>query len=170
MAGRAAKREGGALAALDEAGRGQRHVVGRLDRIPGAFDEGRAGVEGIIAEQRVDRLRRHVAAQAARRPGVGHRRAVRPLSIPSAPDGRQEVDIVGAVHALGGRRDHGSAGARIGPSPSVSTRARMYLGARRHLEARHDRARDQFHLPGMAGMQRRKDCLHACLFALAPET
>ena len=64
VAGRAAEREGGALAALDEAGRRQRHVVGRLDRVPGALDEGRAGVERIVAEQRVDRL-----AAARRRAG-----------------------------------------------------------------------------------------------------
>ena len=54
MAGRPAQREGGGLAVFDQRGGGQRHVIGRFDGGPGAGDEGRAGIEGIEAEQRVD--------------------------------------------------------------------------------------------------------------------
>ena len=60
MARRAAEREGGPFASLDESGGGQRDIIGRLDRVPCAFDEARAAVEGIEAEQRVDGLRAHV--------------------------------------------------------------------------------------------------------------
>jgi hypothetical protein len=56
------------------------HVIGRFDGGPGAFDEGGAGVEGIVAEQGIDALR-HVAAQAARRPGEGHGRALCPSAV-----------------------------------------------------------------------------------------
>ena len=72
VARRTAEREGGALTAIDQAGGRQRHVVGGLDRIPRALDEGRAAIEGIEAELRIDGLRPDVAAQAARRPGEGH--------------------------------------------------------------------------------------------------
>ena len=63
VAGRAAEREGGALAAADEGGGGQRDVVARLHRVPGAGDEGGAGVHAVEAEEPVDVLGRHVGAQ-----------------------------------------------------------------------------------------------------------
>ena len=75
--GRTAEREGRPRAAAHQRRGGQRHVVARLDRLPGARDEGGAGVHGVEPEQPVDVGGRDVGAQPRHRPDEGHRGAVR---------------------------------------------------------------------------------------------
>ena len=152
---------------LDEGGGRQRDVVGRLDRIPRAGDEIGAGVEGIVSELRVDVGGADVAAQAARRPGVGHRRAIAARGLPEVPDGGQEVDIVGAVDAFGRRE---VVGARFEDRPEILGKNPLadVFGPRRQFETGHDRACDQFHLPGVTGMQRREYRLQSGLPLVAP--
>ena len=160
VARRPAQREGGALAGLDQPGGGERGVVRRLDRVPGALDEGRAAIEGIKAELRLDLLRHHVAAQSAHRPCIGHGGARAAGFPPFRPYGGQEVDIIGPVHLLRGRQAvlvrlaHRAEADRVDAVPDI-------IGARRHLEGRHDLGRHQFEVSGMARMAGREDGLHA---------
>ena len=159
MAGRTAEREGGTLAALDECRRRQRDIVGRLDRVPGATDEIGAGVEGIVAEQRVDRRGAHVAAQPSRRPCKGHCGARAAALRPQVPDRGQEGDVIGTVDAPCGIEGM-DVGLQDRPQPLRLHPPTDILRPRGHFEGWHDRARHQFDISGVAGVQRRKHCLH----------
>src|SRR6187431_2703880 len=86
VSGRAAERESRTLAALHECSRCQHCIIGRLDRFPRTLDERRAAVEGIEAEQRVNRLWPDIAAQTSCRPGERQRRAVSTRFHPQRPD------------------------------------------------------------------------------------
>ncbi len=125
VARRAAEREGSTFARLDETGPRQRHVMRRLDRIPGAGHHAAAAIEGIVAELAVDEVRADITPQAPRRPGEGQRRAGPSRRRPQIPDGRQEIEIILPVHARGGRKVE-LLGSRTGPSPSDVRRSRTY--------------------------------------------
>ena len=136
VAGRAAEREGRPLATLDQGGRGQRHVIGGFDRGPGAFDEGGAGIEGIIAEQRIDAL----GGTSPRRPRVGQ---VKGMAVPSKPEpstparpsaGSRYSPICGCAWP---RRDHARP-ADDRPELLAFDPRLDEFGPRRLFETRHD--------------------------------
>ncbi len=104
-------------------------------------------------------VRRHVGAQPRHRPDEGHRRAAAPRRRPHRPGPRQEVEIVRRMHPPR-RREIVRLGRQHRPEPDLRDPRPHDLRPPRQLEGRHDLARHQLDVAGMAGVARRIDRLH----------
>ncbi len=68
---RAAEREGGIRAGIEQRRAGQRDVHRGFDRLPAGRGDRRSAIEAVVAQAAVQRRRHAVRAHAPRRPGIG---------------------------------------------------------------------------------------------------
>lgn len=147
VAGRAAEREGEAIAGIQPVGACDRAAHGGDRRLVGALGDRGIGGIGVVAD-RADDIVGYTLAGAANGKGIGDRLCCKTGRHPAVPDGGEKIQIGGIMHFSSRFQSMRIRCHDIGKTRLLDRRQDPF-GAKRRLEGRHQLAGVQFG-PGIA--------------------